>query len=153
MKIPTLFPNRRAAFTLVDSVISMALLLVVIGASCGAIKFGFSVLRLSRENARATQIMVEKTEQIRLFNWDQLTSPTNGFLPTNTFLVAYYADNLGVTYTGQVTLRSVTLPVPVAYSNDMREVQLTVRWQTGGLQRSRSLTTFVSRYGLQNYVF
>jgi ABC-type branched-subunit amino acid transport system permease subunit len=151
MKIPTLFPNRRAAFTLVDSVISMALLLVVIGASCGAIKFGFNVLRLSRENARATQIMVEKTEQIRLFNWDQLTSQTNGFLPTNTFLVGYYANNLGVTYTGQVTLRPVTLPV--AYSNDMREVQLTVRWQTGGLLRSRSLTTFVSRYGLQNYVF
>jgi hypothetical protein len=145
------FGQARGAFTVLETLLAMGLLLTLILAVCGAITFGFNTVRLSRENTRATQIMVEKTEQLRLFNWDQLTSTTNRFLPTNDFHVRYYSTNLGVTYTGRVSIRPVKLAVP--YSNDMREVHIRLNWQTGNMPRTRTMTTFVSRYGIQNYIY
>lgn len=130
----------------------MTLLLLMVVAVYTGITFGFNTIRQARENTRATQILVEKAEQIRLFNWDQLTSGTNAFLSTNQFIVPYYSTNLGVTYTGRVTIKPLTL-AGVEYSNDMQQVTVTVSWVTGNMPRSRSLTTYVSRYGIQNYIY
>jgi len=39
------------------------------------------------------------------------------------------------------------------YSGDLRIVTVTIRWKTGGLEQSRRLSTYVSRFGIQNYVY
>ena len=40
---------------------------------------GFAIVQVARENLRATQILQEKTEIIRLYTWDQIN--TAGFIP------------------------------------------------------------------------
>jgi hypothetical protein len=35
----------------------------------------------------------------------------------------------------------------------MRQLTLTLNWATKGLPRTRSVTTFISKDGLQNYVY
>lgn len=148
--VPQVRKSERA-FTTVEAVIGMALLLIVVVSVYTGLTFSFDTIRTARENTRATQIMVEKTEQLRLFNWDQLTNPTNSFIQTN-FIVPYYATNIGVTYTGWVTLKPVSI-AGTGYTNDMREVTVTLKWVTGKLPRQRTLVTYVSRYGLQNYLY
>src|SRR5258707_2277441 len=90
-----------AAFSLVEVVVSMGILGALIISLYAGIAWGFSIMRLARENIRATQIMTEKMETIRLYNWDQINS--NGFIPT-TFSVAYYplgqTNGSGLTYYG-----------------------------------------------------
>jgi len=56
-------------------------------------------------------------------------------------------------YSGTVTIAAFPDNTP-AYNSDMRQVTIQIDWQAAsGMSRSRSLTTFVSHYGLQNYIF
>ena len=139
-----------AGFSIVEVCVGMA----VVGTSAAALFSGFTsgffTMQLARENLRATQILQEKTETLRLYSWDQIN--TSGFIPT-TFTAPYdpNSTNGGITYHGTLSLGS--WPLATSYSNDMRQVTVTVNWQTGSLQRSRSFTTYVARNGLQNYIY
>jgi len=141
-----------AAFTLVELIVAMAVIAVVVIALYGSISSAFTSIRLPRENLRATQTMVEKMAAIRLYDWDHITTPS--FIPTN-FLTSYDATATNATgsiiYTGRVSIAPVSLNV--SYTNDMRLVTVQLNWQTGGLPRSRSLSTYVCRTGLQNYQY
>ena len=66
--------------TLVDVVMAVALLGVMASGIFGSFRYGFFTLQLVRENQRATQILLEKVETIRLYSWDQV-QPTNNFIP------------------------------------------------------------------------
>jgi prepilin-type N-terminal cleavage/methylation domain-containing protein len=139
------------AFTLTEVLVATALLAIVAVSLYAGIAAGFAGVQMSRENLRGTQIMLEKFETIRLYSWDQITS-TN-FIPT-TFTAPFQpngATNSGIVYTGTVTITSPTMTE--AYSNDMRMVNINVTWNSGNLQRNRSMSSYVSRYGLQNYVY
>jgi hypothetical protein len=104
--------------------------------------------------------MLEKVETLRLYNWDQVNS--NGFIPTN-FTDVYdpqaSSGRQGVTYTGTLTIADFTnatsgsVSTPPSYSTNMRQVTLTVNWNTRNINRSRSLTTYIARDGMQNYVY
>jgi len=117
---------------------------------------GFAMVRLNRDNLRATQIMLNRVEGLRLYNWEQLTT---GNMVPRTFTEYYYP--LGSTNVNQGTLFSGTMDIdnavqnpPSTYSsNMMRAVTVRVTWMSGQVQRTRQMTTFVSQYGLQNYVF
>lgn len=112
---------------------------------------GFAIVELSRENLRATQIAQEKMETIRLYTWDQVTTP--GFIPTN-FTDVFFSGTQsasGLTYTGAVSI--VDAPVTESYSNDLKEVTVSVSWASAGVLRIREMRTFISRYGLQNYIY
>jgi len=43
---------------------------------------GFAILQRGRENLRATQIMLQRIEAIRLFTWQQVLDTTNYLRPT-----------------------------------------------------------------------
>ena len=73
--------------TLVDVVMAVALLGVMASGIFGSFRYGFFTLQLVRENQRATQIILEKVETIRLYSWDQI-QPTNNFIPA-TFTDVY----------------------------------------------------------------
>jgi len=144
-----------AGFTLIELIVAMAVIGVVVVALYSAISSGFTSIRLARENLRATQILVEKMEAIRLYDWDEITSA--GFIP-KTFAASYDATTTNVTqgviYTGQISISPVTPALmPVSYTNDLRLVTLQLNWTTGKLARSRVLSTYVCRTGLQNYKY
>ncbi len=155
MEISTVIaaPNRRrlqTAFSLVEVVIAMALLATVLGALLTSFTTGFFSLQMARENLRATQVMLEKMETIRLYSWSQINQP--GFIePTFT---AYYdpkATNSGLVYSGTLSWSPVPLNVP--YANQMTQLTVRVDWRTGRLSRSRTVSTYIAHKGLQNYVF
>jgi prepilin-type N-terminal cleavage/methylation domain-containing protein len=137
------------AFTLVEVIVAMAIIGVVVGVFYTALTHGFTMLRMEFEDRRATQVLLQKTETIRLYSWDQVSS--NGFIPS-TFTVAYHpiTTNTGVIYTGTVTIASA--PLGTAYTNDLKIVTVRLNWTTGQVPRQRELKTLVARYGLQTYV-
>jgi len=59
----------------------MGMIGTVVAAILSGIMTGTFTMRMARENLRATQIMLEKVETIRLYSWNQVTS--NGFIPTD----------------------------------------------------------------------
>jgi hypothetical protein len=139
------------AFTIVEVVFAMGTPALMFLALYAGLTWGFTIMRLCRENTRATQILLEKMETVRLYTWDQVN--TEGFL-TPAFDVPYYpmgGTNAGTIYHGSVVIGPA--PVYTSYADDMRIVTVTVNWKTGDLPRTRSISTYVSRYGLQNYVY
>lgn len=114
---------------------------------------GWMVTEVARENLRATQIMVEKMETIRLYNWAQINS--NGFIPP-VFVDTYYpyttnTSYKGLSYTGTVSITAA--PISASYSNNMRLMTMDLRWTSGNIERHRRMQTLISRYGLQTYVY
>jgi uncharacterized protein (TIGR02598 family) len=140
-------PEARGAFTLVEVMVGVGVLAVTIVALYAAFSFGFSTIRLSQEEVRADQILVEKLETLRVYNW---TNVVNNYIPTN--FTAWYSTNSGVSYDVSV---SVAPFVPTAanesYSDSLRQVTVSAGWISGGVPRMRSITTLVSQYGIQTY--
>lgn len=142
----------QAAFTLVEMAVGAGVLAITILALYTAFSQGFAVIEVARENLRATQILQEKTETIRLYTWDQINTP--GFIPAS-FTAPFYAvgasTNSGVVYDGTMTIAPTTLTE--SYAADLRQVTVSVSWTSGQLTRNRTMTTLVSKYGLHNYIW
>ncbi len=116
-----------------------------------AIAQGVVVVKSCRENLRGTQILEEKAETIRLISWNQVT---NNFVPqtfTNYYDPTGNSGKQGVVYQGVMSIASA--PVTETYAGTMRQFLITVKWTSAGVQRQKSFSTFVSQYGLQNYVY
>jgi prepilin-type N-terminal cleavage/methylation domain-containing protein len=144
---------KQSAFTLVEVMVASALAGIMFSALLAGFTMAFQTIELDRENSRATQIMLEKTEVLRLYNWDRLTgTDTNTYIPTN-FSAPFYpsGNNGGFTYAGTVVITNV--PIASTYSNSLKAVTINLTWTSGKAARSRSMTTWVSRYGLQNYIY
>ena len=145
--------NRQRGTTIVEIVISTCILSIMAAGIIGCFTYGFYIMELARENQRATQIILEKFETVRLYNWDQVLTP--GFIPS-TFEDIYDpqagAGSEGVAYHGTVTVTNV--PFTTSYSGDMRELVISLTWtSTRNLTRSRTMSTFVAKDGIQNYVY
>ena len=143
----------RRAFTLIEVMVASALGGIMFLAALAGFSSGFQGIQLDRENSRAAQILLEKTELVRLYNWNQITGgDTNIYIPTN-FTAPFYPDGSsgGVTFTGTVGITTVSLPV--TYSNDMRAITISLTWKSRTMVRTRSTTTYISRFGLQNYIY
>ncbi len=142
----------RSAFTLPEVLVAVALIAVSSLALFSGFRQSFNVVETNRENLRATQILQEKTEMIRLYNWDQVTN--GGYIPTSFsdfFDPTAATNSSGVTYTGTVIVTNA--PITETYSADLRLVNISVSWTSGGIAHTREMTTLVSRYGLQNYIY
>lgn len=144
--------NRAKGFTLVEVIVSMTIIGIAASGVIGAVTGSFFVLRMARENQRATQILMDRAEALRVFNWNEVT---NGSLPTtfSDYFNPYITnDPEGVLYQGTITVTSV--PFNTTYSdNHMRQINLSVTWTTKGIQRTRSFSTYVACDGMENYVY
>ena len=147
--------GNQAAYTLVEVVFASAIIALLFVTVHLGIAFGFSVSRAERENLRATQVILERMEGIRLFTFDQLSDAN---LNPTSFTKSYYPPSLGgqspgITYTGTVTIASsITLDPPATYSDDMKKITVQLDWNSSNVHRTRSLTTYAARNGIQNYV-
>lgn len=147
-------PKRRCgAFSLVEILVAFGAIAIIFVSLYAGFTQGFAVIQLARENLRATQILQEKMETIRLYRWEQVTDPN--FIPS-TFSAPFYAvgtnDAGGLTYQGTLTVSAVSMP-EAAYESNMRMVIADVRWSSGGTTRFRQMRTLVTRYGLQQYIY
>jgi type II secretory pathway pseudopilin PulG len=140
------------AYSILEVLVSIAVLGIMFVSLYTGMSMGFAVIQLARENLRATQILQEKLETIRLYTWDQIN--TAGFVPTN-FVDRFYAtstnDTGSLLYTGAVKI--VTAPIDESYSNEIRQINIQVSWASGGVARKREMSTLVTRDGLQRYVY
>jgi type II secretory pathway pseudopilin PulG len=160
MKIRQQDVGRRAngGFTLVDALVAMAIAGVMFVALYAGLSAGFRVIKLARENTRATQIMLEKMETIRLYTWNQITNPN--FIPSGKWVAPYYSvagTTSSLYYTGQISIAAADVTDgaggTASYAPNMRKVTVMVEWdQMGNQPRRRTMETYVTRNGLQNYV-
>lgn len=143
-----------------------------------SVSSSFGILTVTRQNLRATQIIMSRFEGLRLEAWDQTNQLTQlfntGYLPP-TFVEYFYPQGLngttneGIAYYGTMTVSQLTNPalqtevfgatVP-NYATNMALVTVTLSWTnstTGmsvqGTSHFRSMTTMVSEFGIQNYVY
>jgi type II secretory pathway pseudopilin PulG len=144
----------RLAFTLVEVLVGVIVMAMMVASLLGGVSFGFATTQLAREDLRATQILMEKMEEIRLYSWSQITGQDGYVIPT-TFTASYYPPALGATgmvYSGQLAIIATNVG-SASYCTNMRLVQATVQWTSGHAVRSRSMSSYVSLNGLQNYVY
>ena len=146
----------RSAFTLLEAMIALAIGSIAIIALYAGFTYGFSTVKVTREDLRATEIILQRLERVRLCSFDQITNSTiNPATSTE-----YYdpADQIsgagGVSYT--ITY-SATVPasgsLPDSYRSNMFLVDVSASWFSGQSQHSRSMQTLVARYGIQNYIW
>src|SRR5689334_5814429 len=140
MKVGKKRNNGRQGFTIVEVVVAVGIVSIAAAGLMGCLSYAYLVTQLTRENQRATQIILERSEAIRLCNWDQVRS--NGFIPAS--FTDYYdptAANTtakGAVYTGTVGISNV--PFSSSYSTNMRSLTLSIQWKTGRVSRSRTCT-------------
>jgi len=159
MKLPLCIdPRTRLGYlghTLMEVVMAVALLAIMMISLYGGISSGFAVVELARENLRGTQIMLERMEGIRLYNWNQLVY--SNMIPA-TFTSYYYplatnGEAKGLAYAGKMVVTNAALSPASTYSTDMRLITVTLNWTNGNIRRTRSMSTYVSKNGVQNYVY
>lgn len=143
----------KRAFSLVEVVVALLVVTILFIALFTGLSQGFALSAAATETLRANQIVLERIEGIRLVKWSDLNNTS--LVPTN-FTAAYYplangGQSQGVTYTGSVVIADAGLGT--SYNGSMRKLTVTVRWVSGNVNRTESMSTFVSRMGLQNYVY
>lgn len=157
-----------------EVVVGVALVALTVGALYAGMTYGMQRTHFTREELRATQILLEKMEQLRLYRWDQLNfvndpddlddvefdpedphvveDELSPFVVPKTFSVPFTAGqtNDGLVYYGTFSLTNA--PVTEVYSNQLLLVTATLTWQSGGKTRTRKMQTFFAKYGLQNNI-
>lgn len=146
-----------AGFTLLEVMAAIAIGVIMISVLFVGMQQGTYILTNSREDLRATQILLQKAEAIRLLTWQELTN-----CPT-TFQASYYPNgsttNQGVIYYGTLsTLGTPTnIPSTVSYQSAVHLITVSITWTNFISNRliphNRSLTTMSSANGMQNYVY
>jgi type II secretory pathway pseudopilin PulG len=117
--------------------------------------FGFGVADANREELRATQILLQKTEAVRLCTWGQLT---NFNFQESYDPLGAKKGRAGTLFTGSViTNLPGNISDSASYKPDMRLVTVTVFWTNfNGKQpiaHSRQMETQIAKYGLQDYIW
>ena len=139
----------RRAFSLAEVMFATVIIAVVFVSLYVAISQGFGVVQVARENLRATQIMQEQVEILRILNWDQITTNPPPWNFTASFYPAGLTNQQGLVYCGSVNLTNA--PVSSAYTGDVRLAVISISWTNGHVPRQREMRTLVSHYGLHNY--
>jgi hypothetical protein len=143
--------GRRRAYTFVEVMVAVVLTTFMFISLYLAFSAGFAAIRTTRENSGATQILVKRSEEIRLCNWTQLQDPA--------YVPASFTDATtlpGTTYGGTIEVLTPTNLGSPGYLDQMRTVTITVRWTNGTAPpepHERVLQTQVARWGMQNYQF
>lgn len=137
-------PARVGGATFVEVIVGMWLLTMMVVGVFGGFSFGFSVIKLSQEDTRASQILLQKVETLRVYDWSKIT---NGYFPTN--FTATFSTNGGATYQGTIAIGPA--PMTESYSNSVRQLTASLSWISTGVPRHRTLTTLVSENGIQTY--
>ena len=145
--------SRQTGYTLAEVMVGIVIVSVMFLTLYLGFTQGFGVVQGSRENMRATQILQQQAEIIRLYTWEQV-DPASGWIPPTTSWTFYPlggTGNRGITYTGTVSVANA--PMTESYAADNKLVTFALTWKSGSVQRQRRIYTLVSKYGLHNYIY
>ena len=140
-------------------VTALMVVLVYLGISTS-----FSVIQRTRENLRATQVLVQRMETVRLYTWDQLLNvPASKPFQTN-FSEPYdplggtNGSGAGVVYYGSIQVS--TNPAVLAgcsYRANVALVSVSLRWTNHtsktAFPHQRTFQTLAAKSGMQQYVY
>jgi type II secretory pathway pseudopilin PulG len=151
---------RAAGFTLVEALVAFGLGGIMLLALYASFAYGFTSVRMARENLRATQILLKRMEGVRLCTFAQVTNAT--YTPQS--FTEYYdptdqtnGSGGGVLYTGTYSATVPTNLTGTSYASDMRLITVTVNWtnynRANPIAHTRQMQSYVARNGIQSYVF
>jgi prepilin-type N-terminal cleavage/methylation domain-containing protein len=144
-----------AGFTLAEVMVAIMILGVASVAAYGGFATSFMLIDSARQELRASQILTQKAEGIRLCSWSTLTNCpiafTERYDPAN-------GTNGGTLYSGRVTIGSASpISSSANYKTNMSMVTVTLFWTNycgkQPVTHARTLETLVARYGVQNYIW
>ena len=135
-------------FSVVEAMVGFVILGITLTALCGGFSFGFNTIKLSQEEVRADQILVQKLESLRVYKWNAI----NSLFITPNFTNYYSTSNTarGATYVGTMTVTNFS-STGESYSNTLKQVTATVSWFSENMNHTRSMSTLVSQNGLLTY--
>jgi hypothetical protein len=142
----------KQGFALIEIMIGGCILGFSVVSLYSAYSCGFALIRLSQENVRADQILVQKLETLRLYNWSQSQLTTAGGVIPATFTNSFAPGTTspGALYKGTIAVTDAPVS-DVSYSNTLRQVTVSLNWISGNITRTRGMTTLVSQNGIQTY--
>jgi prepilin-type N-terminal cleavage/methylation domain-containing protein len=150
--------RQRGGFTLVEVLCAIVVTAIAATALFAGFDNGFGVLRTTREDLRATQIMMQKTEAIRLLPWNLLTN-ANGSFQENYYPPGTAFTNGGTLYYGTFNTMGVpaTIPDTVTYKSNLHLITVTLSWTnfigTSPVPHFRYMQSLYTLNGLQSYVY
>lgn len=161
--------KEKRAFTLVEVMCAAAVAAIILTSVYMGIVTNYSMMDTTRQNLRATQIMVSKLEGIRLCAWQSNQLFSTSFIPNqfqdNFYPQGFYqnSNNKGITYYGWIDIytnpadfqASFSMTNFPSYTNAMAVVRVTLRWTNGytvKVPHMRMMTTLVAQNGIQNYI-
>ena len=144
-------------FTLVELICAVAVAAIMISVLYRTFTAGFSILKVTREDLRATQILLQKTEAFRLFTWPQLTN-----CPTS-FTEYYYPagatnGSAGTLYSGTINPigTATNIPDTAPYKANVHLITITVSWTNEfaghSVGHTRMMQTMNSFGGMESYL-
>jgi prepilin-type N-terminal cleavage/methylation domain-containing protein len=147
----------KAGYTLVEVLCAILIAAIAVTVLFYGFNNGFAILRTTREDLRATQILMQKTEAFRLFTWAQLSNCpatfTEYYNPSGTT-----TTNAGTLYYGTLsTVAGATnLPNTVPYRSNLHLITITVNWTNyigkQAVAHSRQMQTLSALSGMQGYL-
>jgi len=141
--------RRPSGFTLIEVLMAIGIIGIVSVSLYAGLAMSFNSVQNSRLELRATHILTEKLEAIRLFNWEQVND--KDFIPKN-FTEKYQpSESQSVVYQGKVTLSDAS--VSGAYAGTMKKVVAEIEWVSSAGKCEKRMETFISQYGIQNYLY
>lgn len=143
--------RRMRGVTILESVMGIVISGITATSMFAGLISGMDQVDEVRRELRAMQIFSEKFETLRLYSWDQINEPD--FIPAS-FVEPFIPgdeDRTGVLFYGTVALSDP--PASVVYTNDMKQVTVTLWWGINDRFKTNSMSTLVSQYGVQNYVY
>lgn len=146
------------AFTLVEVMVAIFVLAVAMISLYAGFTSGFMLVDSAREELRASQILTQKAEAIRLCTWSSLTNCPISFSETYDAPSSGSSAGGGTLFVGTVTTNAASsIPDTCAYKTNMCMATITLYWTNNyGKQtvvHTRTLKTLVARYGIQNYIW
>lgn len=124
---------------LAEVVVSLFIFAIMATVVLNGIVFSMRSLEYLRDDSRATQVLLDKTEVVRLCTLGQVRNAS--YVPRT------FTDG---NYTGTVSVGPV--PFVNSYSSNLSAVTFTVNWKSSGTPCRRSWTTYVAKTGLQGYI-
>jgi uncharacterized protein (TIGR02598 family) len=152
-------PRRTRANTLVEVMVAVGILSIMMASLYSAFNTGFGSIRIMREDMRATQVMTQKLEAIRLLTWQQMSNCPSSFVETYDPQGLSTSSNT-TSYYCTLSLSDVATNIPstVSYRANLHLITVTVAWTNGynsgtPLAHFRQMQTISDNNGLQAYIY
>lgn len=144
---------RRGA-TIVDVIVSTALLAFVILGALLALSRGLTLMNHARMITLSSQVLQSAMEDLRLKNYAVIAGHAAVSQPVD-FTSTISSELLSSSFTRTMTLqaRFTTLQASTTAQVGLIGVEMTVTWQEGTVPFTRSSRTYFSEKGLSDYIY